>query len=778
MRLHQAVLLMTLIGAAAPAAGQAPVTETTIANRHDVISENEHHYIGSVEIEIGDTKLYADDVWYYVETNRAIATGNVVFRQGGNQISADRADFDTRTRLGTFTNATGFAAVQPPRQRGTPGAVAPPPVPGQETIVYFFGETVQKIGPQKYRITKGGFTTCVQPTPRWDFHADTIVLNVDHYTLLKNVVMSVKGVPMFYLPALYYPTKREDRATGFLIPTYGASTLRGQQIHNAFFWAINRSQDATFMHDWYSKTGNGVGTEYRYNYGGGDDGSIRAHLLDQTESTYVATDGTIQKLDASRSYDIVGSMSQTLTPRLRSRARVDYFSSIATNQTYNVNLNDASRSRRSYGGNVIGTWRTYSLNGTFDYNEQFYNRTSSAVSGRAPGVTVTRNERPLPGLPVYFAATADYSQQLSKSRVLATEVDRGLGRFDVRPQVRIPYTRLQWLTVNTVVNWRDTIYSRSYDLDPLTGQPLADAGNQPIIVDEALNRSYFTIDSQMSGPVFNRIFDTPGNGYAEKFKHSIEPFFNVRRVTAIDNYNQIIKLADDWDVGGNTQYTYGLVNRLYAKRRSPIAGQPSQPRTILTVDLRQTYYTVARAAQVDAQYGSSNGGVPTSNFSPVALTVSAQPTNEFSANARAEFDSRYRALRTVNVSATYAWSSRLQSNVIWSKKGFIPELAGFNDPNALDQAVGSTSTVRTRDNKYGTIYSFNYDVLRGYMIQQRISGFYNAQCCGVAAEYQTFHFGNSNISTIPSDHRFFMSFTLAGLGNFSPFNGALSGVPR
>ena len=58
---------------------------------------------------------------------------------------------------------------------------------------------------------------------------------------------------------LYYPTKEEDRATGILFPTYGISSLRGQSIHNAFFWAINRSQDATFMHDWYSKAGQGVG---------------------------------------------------------------------------------------------------------------------------------------------------------------------------------------------------------------------------------------------------------------------------------------------------------------------------------------------------------------------------------------------------------------------------------------------------------------------------------------------------------------------------------------
>ena len=31
---------------------------------------------------------------------------------------------------------------------------------------------------------------------------------------------------------------------------------------------------------------------------------------------------------------------------------------------------------------------------------------------------------------------------------------------------------------------------------------------------------------------------------------------------------------------------------------------------------------------------------------------------------------------------------------------------------------------------------------------------------------------------VSSDHRFFMSFTLAGLGNFSPFNGAMSGMTR
>ena len=36
---------------------------------------------------------------------RALATGNVVFAQGDNRISAEHAEFDTETKLGTFYNA-------------------------------------------------------------------------------------------------------------------------------------------------------------------------------------------------------------------------------------------------------------------------------------------------------------------------------------------------------------------------------------------------------------------------------------------------------------------------------------------------------------------------------------------------------------------------------------------------------------------------------------------------------------------------------------------------
>jgi hypothetical protein len=105
-------------------------------------------------------------------------------------------------------------------------------------------------------------------------------------------------------------------------------------------------------------------------------------------------------------------------------------------------------------------------------------------------------------------------------------------------------------------------------------------------------------------------------------------------------------------------------------------------------------------------------------------------------------------------------------------------LVGFNDPEQLDHFINTQTTVRAKDNRVGTTYSFNYDVLHSSMVQQQITGFYNAQCCGLAFQYQTFNYGANSYLPIPSDHRFFLSFTLAGLGNFSPFNGAMGGVPR
>jgi LPS-assembly protein len=770
--------LIVLTAASAPAHAQqgiaAPpaVTDVASADRHEIFNEKDLHYIGRVEFERGDTKIFADEAWYYTDTSRFIASGNVVFSQGANRVSADRVEFDTRTSLGTFYGAFGTASIKPAQPQARPGAILPPSAGSQETDVYFFGDTIEKIGPKKYRITNGGFTTCVQPTPRWELHAGTVVLNVDNYTLLKNAVLRVKGVPMFYVPLFVYPTKKEDRATGFLIPTYGSSTLRGQQIHNAFFWAINRSQDATIMHEWYSKTGQGLSGEYRYNFGGGSDGYMSTDFRNEHEVTHLSG-GSPVTVPAARTYELRGSANQMLPGRLRARAYVDYFSSLRHSRTYNTDITYASRNERKFSGNVMGAWGTYTLNGTFDRREYFYETTTGVVGG-APRITITRNERPLLGSEVYFSVAGEYATLLNESRALDSTgdlieiVDKGLTRLDFHPQIRYPLKRWQFLTVNSTFSWRDTFYTRS--------QIPATDTTPALLRDDSVNRSFYTAQAQIVGPVFNRIWDTPGNGYAEKFKHAIEPTLTIQRTSAVENFDRIIPLEGiDLIVGGVTQFNYGVNNRIFAKRRE---GATAAAREIVAVTLEQSYYTNAAASKYDPRYGTSFSGSPESNFSPVALTVRAVPSHNLNGTMRAEFDSKYRSLRTVSANVSYAVPGVGQSTVGWSKKVFIQDLAGFNDPDFLDHALNSTTRLQTRDNQYGGMYSFNYDVLRSTMLQQRISGYYNAQCCGIAFEFQTFNFSSSSTIAVPADHRFFLSFTLAGLGNFSPFNGAMGVVPR
>jgi hypothetical protein len=251
----------------------------------------------------------------------------------------------------------------------------------------------------------------------------------------------------------------------------------------------------------------------------------------------------------------------------------------------------------------------------------------------------------------------------------------------------------------------------------------------------------------------------------------------IQRTSTVDNFDRIVKFDGVDQYVGGTNYTYGLNNRFYAKRMLTPGGQAIS-REIFDVELTQSYYTNQEAAKYDLQYQTSQGVAAPSHFSPINLSIRALPSNDFNATVRAEFDSRYLALRTISAQGSYTWNTRVQVTGGWSKRAFIEEVSGFNNRDLLDHYLNASSNVHTLDNRVGAVYSFNFDVLHSAMTQQQISAFYNAQCCGLAFQYQTYNFGVGSASPISSDHRFFLSFTLAGLGNFSPFNGALSGVPR
>ena len=128
-----------------------------------------------------------------------------------------------------------------------------------------------------------------------------MTLNVDDYALLWNSVFNVKGVPMLYLPCPVLPDQQGESIDRLPAADLGhVASLNGQTIGNQFFWAINRSQDATFMHDWYSKLGQGGGAEYRYNIGSGT-GNVTSYVLNKHEMPDAARRRTSPATEASTS---------------------------------------------------------------------------------------------------------------------------------------------------------------------------------------------------------------------------------------------------------------------------------------------------------------------------------------------------------------------------------------------------------------------------------------------------------------------------------------------
>ncbi len=716
---------------------------TRLADEHFVMEGSADQ---PVQIDCDDLQFFADHMELFQKEGRLTAQGNVVYISGGNRIYAERMVYYTKTRTGTFFVANGTAVLRETAQPGLFGT--------QEPDAYFWGDELQKIGPKVYRIIHGGFTTCVQPTPRWDLQSGAITLHLDDYAYLKNAVFRVKNVPVMFLPVFYYPIQEDNRATGFLIPIYGATTARGQSLTNQFFWAINRSQDATIEHDWFSKTGQQIGGEYRYVRAPGSQGHAQLSFLNEHPTTTTSSDGTVQTVAGTQSYTIVGDMAQRLPHNFQARANANYYTSIVTQQRYNQDLYQATNRSRRLGGNLSGAWREYSIGVTADRNDYFSNETSFTTTGSLPRITVMRGEHAIGRSPLYFGVAGEYvTLERSTTNNDVTVSDQGLTRVDVSPTLRIPFTRWQFLTVNSVVAWRGTYWTESV----INGQQ----------VEEGIGRRYFDLQTRITGPVLNRIW-TPNSGYAEKFKHVIEPSLTIQHVTNIDNFAQIVKLDYVDSVLGSTRFTYALSNRLYAKKTTA--------REIASVVMQQSYYTNENAATYDRTQSTGYGTSQPTHFGPVILAARAAPTGRIQGDFRTEWDPTVHALKTYSSNGVVGVADWLQTSVGWSRRRYIPDLPGYDNPASATHFLNASANVRRMGNRIGGIYSFNYDLKQNTFLQQRMTAYYNSQCCGIAVEYQTFNYEGSFVAHgITQDHRLNVSFTLAGVGTFSNLFGAFGG---
>ncbi|MGH9204003.1 MAG: hypothetical protein ACRD2A_22480, partial [Vicinamibacterales bacterium] len=367
-------------------------------------------------------------------------------------------------------------------------------------------------------------------------------------------------------------------------------------------------------------------------------------------------------------------------------------------QLFQQSFYQATSSQRIIEGSVNGTFGIASTSVHYRRQEQIHSYDSSTVYGNTPRVAASLAPQMLFGVPLYASVNSEYAY-VPNQRIFRGEVtdDRTLQKWDLAPTLRLPLSRLTYLSVNTSASYRSTYYSRS---DDSTGRPL-DAG---------LLRQYLSLGSQFIGPVLTKIWDTPNSRSTERMKHVIEPTFLVNYTTEFDNQANVPKLPDQTDfvVGGTTTLTYGLNNRFFYRGRAT-SESPGRAltREFVTIGLQQTYYSKPESSAYDGTYISRRANT---DLSPIQLTARVAPTARLDANARLEYDVNGNGLTSLTVGSSVNGATT-SANVSYSRSRY----SSAAELNSL--LYGSTSTRLMQGRVTGT-YSFSWDLARSYVASQ------------------------------------------------------------
>lgn len=197
---------------------------------------------GNVSLSQGNTRLRADSIIYEASSGELTATGGVIVRSASDVIEAEKVTINLKAATGVLFNGKLLLTRQ---------------------HIYLEGKKLEKKGSSDYSVSEGSFTTCDGATPDWKITGKDLDVTLEGYGVLKSGFFYIKDIPVFYIPWLIYPAKRE-RQTGFLMPSTASSSMRGLDVRLPLFLNISPSVDATIAPRFSSKRAAQVGLEFRY----------------------------------------------------------------------------------------------------------------------------------------------------------------------------------------------------------------------------------------------------------------------------------------------------------------------------------------------------------------------------------------------------------------------------------------------------------------------------------------------------------------------------------
>ena len=234
----------------------------------DAINQKNARAKGNVRFRQGGMEVSADEVAYDAETDTVRIPGKVEMRRETDRISGESLLLKVEAEVGTLLNPRFFFSKSPTR-------------PTQRYEARGEAREMRFEGADNERFFDTRYTTCKPGEDDWYLHVKELALDratntgTGHHGRIEFM-----GVPILYLPYMTFPLN-SDRKSGFLSPTFGSSSKSGLEISLPYYLNLGPNYDATLTPKLFSKRGLQLGSEFRY---------LNANHLGQIDSEYLPND--------------------------------------------------------------------------------------------------------------------------------------------------------------------------------------------------------------------------------------------------------------------------------------------------------------------------------------------------------------------------------------------------------------------------------------------------------------------------------------------------------
>jgi LPS-assembly protein len=749
---------------------------------------------GAVEIYYQNYVLRADEATFNSDTKDVTATGHFALDGGPNDdhIRASHGTYNFDLETGRFYDVTATTGLRFRGNRAILTSTAP---------FAFTGKIVEKISPDHYLVYDGTITTCELPHPKWQFDARRIVVDVGGNAKIYHSNFLLHGVPVLYFPFATHPVEKESRQSGFLMPSVARSSVKGNAVGDAYYWAINRMMDATLGAEYFSLRGWSQRGEFRarptensyvdLNYFGVIDRGIGTPLLKEGgENVRLNSAGTI------------GSF--------RAVANIDYLSSFLFRLAFNEVFSQAVYSEVKSQAFLSKSTDGFSLNGFVERYQNFLSTTPGQVItiSHAPSLDSSSADRQLWRTPLYWSYDASLAG-LSRSEpqqgtcpacIPAFRTGNLLGRLDLHPEISLPLLFRGWSL------WSALTFHETYYTERLVGESIENPG---LAVSDPVARQALETAVELRPPALERVFDKEFLG--RKWKHVIEPRAVYRFVTGVNNFANILKF-DERDILTDThEVEYGFVTRFYAKRTSEkpedcdgimkalTVGGPApesiipwqhptartlanagcqagpQVREVVTWELAQKYF-------LDPTFGGAliagQRNVLTTTADLTGIAFLTQPRHLSPLVSRLRFETTSRTDAEWDLDYDFQ-NNRVNASSLLANYHFGQVTIGGGDailqipvqaatsasgpaqPARFNQFRAALGYGRPAKRGFSTAGSVGFDAEGGALQFVTAQTTYNWDCCGVTMEYRSY-----TVANVRTENLFRFTFTLANIGGF------------